>query len=91
MPHVHPPDVEDDEEPTREPTTPPAGHPAAPAAKPAGPSPCGILQALYVRPMNDSSEALSYYYGDVVPWESTLLKEYDEVLPQIDRVLEGQP
>jgi hypothetical protein len=51
----------------------------------------GILNALYIRPMIDSFEALSYYYGDVVPCESALLKQYDEVLPQIDRALEGQP
>jgi hypothetical protein len=47
----------------------------------------GIMQAVYLRPMTENFEALTYYYGDLVLWEPALLKMYDEILPQIDRRL----
>jgi hypothetical protein len=51
----------------------------------------GIMQAVYLRPLTENFEALSYYYGDLVLWEPALLKMYDEVLPQIDRILGESP
>jgi hypothetical protein len=47
----------------------------------------GIMQAVYLRPMTENFEALAYYYGDLVSWEPALLRMYDEVLLQIDRML----
>jgi hypothetical protein len=46
-----------------------------------------IMQAIYLRPMLENLEGLNAYYGDLVLWEPSLLKMYDEVLPQIDRAL----
>jgi hypothetical protein len=47
----------------------------------------GIMQAVYLRPITENFEALTYYYGDLVLLEPALLRMYDEVLPQIDRML----
>ena len=47
-----------------------------------------IMQAVYLRPIADNFQALSYYYGDVVPWETTLLGLYDDIVPQLDRALD---
>jgi len=47
-----------------------------------------IMQAVYLRPITDSFQALSYYYGDVVLWETTLMGLYDDIGPQLDRALE---
>lgn len=47
----------------------------------------GILQAMYLRPLNENYAGLAAYYGDVVLWEPALIRMYDEVLPRIDRAL----
>jgi hypothetical protein len=47
-----------------------------------------IMQAVYLRPIADNFQALSYYYGDVVPWETTLMGLYDDIVPQLDRALD---
>jgi hypothetical protein len=47
----------------------------------------GIMQAIYLRPINENFQALSAYYGDIVLWEPKLLELYDSVLPKIDRAL----
>jgi hypothetical protein len=47
----------------------------------------GFVQAMYLRPLTESFEGLSYYYGDLVFMEPALLRLYDEALPQIDREL----
>jgi hypothetical protein len=47
----------------------------------------GIMQAIYLRPMNESFEGLTWYYGDIVLWEPQLLQMYDALVPQIDRAL----
>ena len=49
-----------------------------------------ILQAIYARPIADSMEALSYYYGDAVLWDTALLQMYKDVILQIDRALRQQ-
>jgi hypothetical protein len=46
-----------------------------------------FTQVMYLRPMIESLEGLSYYYGDVVFIEPALLHMYDEALPEIDRAL----
>jgi hypothetical protein len=47
----------------------------------------GIMQAIYLRPMEENFEGLTCYYGDIVLWEPQLLQMYDELVPQIDRAL----
>jgi hypothetical protein len=47
----------------------------------------GILQAMYLKPLNENYAGLASYYGDVVLWEPALIRMYDEVLPRIDRAL----
>jgi hypothetical protein len=47
----------------------------------------GIMQAVYLRPMTENFEAVTYYFGDLGFIEPGLLQMYDEVLPQIDRAL----
>jgi hypothetical protein len=53
----------------------------------------GILQAMYLRPptsdLRPFLEALSVYYGDVVAMEPALLRLYDEILPKIERAIDG--
>jgi hypothetical protein len=44
-----------------------------------------IMQAMYLRPITESFEALSYYFSDITRWERSLLQMYDEVLVQMDR------
>jgi len=46
-----------------------------------------ILQAIYIRPVGENLEGLYYYYGDAVIWDTALVKMYQDVLPQIDRIL----
>jgi hypothetical protein len=50
-----------------------------------------VMQAVYLRPMTENFESLGYYYGDLVLWEPRLLQMYDDVLPQIDRLLGESP
>jgi hypothetical protein len=47
----------------------------------------GMMQAVYLRPLDENYTGLASYYGDVVLWEPALIRMYDEVLPQIDRAL----
>ena len=47
----------------------------------------GIMQAIYLRPLTENFEGLTYYYGDIVLWEPELLRMYDELVPHIDRAL----
>ena len=47
----------------------------------------GIVHAIYIRPIAESMEALSYYYGDAVLWDTALLQMYKGVLFQIDSEL----
>jgi hypothetical protein len=47
----------------------------------------GIMQAVYLRPLDENYSGLASYYGDVVLWEPALIRMYDEVLPRIDRAL----
>jgi hypothetical protein len=47
----------------------------------------GIMQAIYLRPLEENFEGLLWYYGDIVLWEPQLLRMYDELVPQIDRAL----
>jgi len=49
-----------------------------------------ILQAIYIRPVGENLEGLYYYYGDAVIWDTALLKMYQDILPQIDRVLRSR-
>ena len=35
-----------------------------------------ILQAIYIRPIGENMEALFYYYGDAVLWDTALLEMY---------------
>jgi hypothetical protein len=49
-----------------------------------------IMQAIFLRPLDESYEGLLWYYGDIVLWEPQLLRMYDELVPQIDRAL-GEP
>jgi hypothetical protein len=51
----------------------------------------GIMQAIYLRPLQENFEGLLWYYGDIVQWEPQLLQMYDELVPQIDRALDGSP
>lgn len=50
-----------------------------------------MLQSLYIRPPDENPEAfleaLQVYYGDIVYEEPVLLKQYDELIPQIERAL----
>jgi hypothetical protein len=51
----------------------------------------GITDAMYLRPPGENLTAfyhsLSLYYSDIVLLEPALAKLYDEMLPQLDRVL----
>jgi hypothetical protein len=51
----------------------------------------GISQAMYVRPPTENLDgflaALTIYYDDIVIYEPTLLKMYDEILPRLDRAV----
>ena len=47
----------------------------------------GVMQAMYLRPLIETFDGLTAYYGDLVLWEPALLKQYDEILPLIDRAL----
>ena len=49
-----------------------------------------ILQAIYMRPVGENLEGLYYYYGDAVIWDTALLKMYQDILPQIDRVVRSR-
>ena len=49
-----------------------------------------ILQAIYIRPVGENMEGLYYYYGDAVIWDTALLKVFQDILPQIDRVLRSR-
>ena len=49
-----------------------------------------ILQAIYIRPVGENMEGLYYYYGYAVIWDTALLKMYQDILPQIDRVLRSR-
>jgi hypothetical protein len=49
-----------------------------------------ILQAIYIRPVGENLEGLYYYYGDAVIWDTALLKMYQDIVPQIDRVLRSR-
>ena len=46
-----------------------------------------IMQAIYLRPMEENFQGLAAYYGDLVIWEPQLLQMYDDLLPRIDRAL----
>ena len=52
----------------------------------------GMLQAMYMAPPSGNLEqflrSVDLYYGDLVLMEPTLLRMYDEALPQVDRALE---
>ena len=50
----------------------------------------GVMQAMYLRPLIETFDGLTAYYGDLVIWEPELLKQYNEILPLIDRAL-GEP
>jgi hypothetical protein len=50
-----------------------------------------ITHAMYLRPAADPETffpAAQVYYSDIVYFEPELLRMYDEVLPQIHRVLQ---
>jgi hypothetical protein len=51
----------------------------------------GILNAMYLRPPTEDVRgfmaALTIYYGDIVRYEPEMLRQYDEVVQQIDRAL----
>jgi hypothetical protein len=51
----------------------------------------GILQAMYIRPPDENFEAfletMAVYYGDIVIYEPGLLRQYDDLLPRVDRAL----
>lgn len=47
----------------------------------------GMMQAVYLRPLDENYTGLVSYYGDVVLWEPALIRMYDDVVPQIDRAL----
>ena len=49
-----------------------------------------IMQAIYLRPMEENFDGLAAYYGDLVLWEPQLLQMYDDLLPRIDRALGEQ-
>lgn len=44
----------------------------------------GIMQAIYLRPMEENYQGLRAYYGDLVLWEPQLLRLYEEILPKLD-------
>jgi hypothetical protein len=46
-----------------------------------------IMQAIFLRSMEENFEGMMWYYGDIVLWEPQLLRLYDELVPQIDRAL----
>ena len=46
-----------------------------------------IMQAIYLRRIDENFDGLGAYYGDVVLWEPQLLQMYDDLLPRIDRAL----
>ncbi len=46
-----------------------------------------IMQAIYLRPLEENFDGLAAYYGDLVLWEPQLLQMYDDLLPRIDRAL----
>ena len=48
-----------------------------------------IMQAIYLRPVTENFDGLVAYFGDLVLWEPKLVQMYDEILPEIDRVLSG--
>jgi hypothetical protein len=43
----------------------------------------GIMQAVYLRPMQENYEGLRAYYGDLVIWEPQLLTLYEQLLPKL--------
>ena len=51
----------------------------------------GILQAMYLRPPSENLDpflrSMTLYFDDVVLLEPGLLRQYDELLPQLDRAL----
>jgi hypothetical protein len=51
----------------------------------------GILNAMYLRPPTEDARgfmaAVTIYYGDIVLYEPELLRQYDEVVQEIDRAL----
>ena len=49
-----------------------------------------IMQAIYLRPIEENFDGLAAYYGDLVIWEPQLLEMYGDLLPRIDRALGGQ-
>ena len=44
----------------------------------------GIMQAIYLRPMQENYEGLRAYYGDLVIWEPQLLALYEQLLPKLE-------
>ena len=46
-----------------------------------------MLHAIYIRPVGENMEALFYYYGDAVLWDTALLQLYKNILPQLDEAL----
>jgi hypothetical protein len=50
----------------------------------------GIMQAIYLQPMEENFQGLAAYYGDLVIWEPQLLEMYGDLLPRIDRALGAQ-
>lgn len=54
-----------------------------------------VMQAMYVRTPTEDVDlflgTVNVYYGDIVLWEPALLRMYDELLPQLDRVLGTPP
>ena len=49
-----------------------------------------IMQAIYLRPMEENFDGLAVYYGDLVIWEPQLLQMYDDLLPRLGRALGEQ-
>ena len=49
-----------------------------------------IMQAIYLRPMEENFDGLAAYYGDLVIWEPQLLQMYDDLLPRLGRALGEQ-
>jgi len=53
----------------------------------------GLSHAMYTRPPDEDRDgflaALAVYYDDVVLMEPALLKMYDQMLPMLDRALDG--
>jgi hypothetical protein len=44
----------------------------------------GIMQAIYLRPMEENYQGLRAYYGDLVLWEPQLLALYEQLLPKLE-------